>query len=76
MVLRMKLKNLAKQCFEGELTIPKAVLWLAGITCVLAGIVYGLLVAPVTHGISIGSNNGNCNDCIWGCEDKEEEREA
>jgi len=72
----MKMKKLAKQCFVGELTMPKAILWLIGINCVLAGIVYGLVIAPVTHGITIGSNNGNYDNCIWGNEEKDEEKKG
>lgn len=74
MVLVTKMKHLAKKCFEGDLTMPKVIFWLVGIVCVLAGIVYGLCAAPLTHGITIGSNNGNCdyNECIWGGEEKEE----
>ena len=76
MVLKLKLKNLAKKCFEGDLTMPKVIFWLIGIVCVLAGIVYGLCVAPLTHGVTIGCNNGNTYDkCIWGFEDKEEKEE-
>lgn len=71
----MKMKRLAKQCFEGDVTMPKVILWLICIICVLAGIVYGLCVAPFTHGIAIGSNNGNYSECIWGSEEREEEDE-
>ncbi len=77
MVLKMKLRNLAKKCFEGELTMPKALFWLIGITCVLAGIVYGLCAAPFTHGVSIGcnNNNGKYDNCIWGTDEESEEDE-
>ncbi len=56
-----KLKELAKSCFEGELTLPKWTIWLIGAACLLAGVVYGLKTAPMTHGMMIGSNNGNNN---------------
>lgn len=75
MVLKLKLKNLAKKCFEGDLTMPKVIFWLIGIICVLAGIVYGLCVAPITHGVTIGSNNGNYESCIWGLDEKDEDDE-
>ncbi len=55
----LKLKRLVRQCFVGELTLPKVIFWLIGINCVLAGVVYGLCVAPLTHGVTIGCNNGN-----------------
>ena len=73
MVLKLKLKNLAKKCFEGNLTMPKATFWLVGIVCVLAGIVYGLFAAPLTHGVMIGSNNGNCAGCMCGSDEEDEE---
>lgn len=70
MVLKMKLSNLAKKCFEGDLTMPKTLFWLIGLTCMLAGIVYGLCAAPLTHGITIGSNNGRKYDrCFWGTDE-------
>lgn len=57
-----KLQRLAVKCFEGEVTVTKVDLWLAMIICMLIGIVYGLLKAPMTHGLIIGSYNGNtCN---------------
>ena len=71
MVLKLKLKNLAKKCFEGDLTMPKVIFWLIGIECLLAGIVYGLCIAPLTHGVTIGSNNGN----YWGYGEEKEQEE-
>lgn len=68
-----KWKNLARQCFEGEITIPKVNLWLVGGICLFAGIAYGLLKAPMTHGVTIGSNNGNQSGCIWGMEKEDSE---
>lgn len=56
-----KVKEMVKNCFEGELTLPKATIWLIGTVCLLAGVVYGLKTAPMTHGMMIGSNNGNNN---------------
>lgn len=62
------MKKLAKQCFEGEITMPKVNLWMAGAICLLAGMVFGLLHAPLTHGIRIGCNNGNNNGNTGRCE--------
>ena len=59
--MRDRMREWKRNCFEGELTVPKATLWLAGAVCLLAGIVYGLKAAPMTHGLTIGSNNGNNN---------------
>lgn len=71
----MKMKRLAKKCFEGDVTMPRVILWLICIICVLAGIVYGLCIAPFSRGLTIGSNNVNYNDCIWRNEEGEEEDE-
>lgn len=59
MKLQEKWKNLMHRWFDGDLTMPKVYLWMAGLICLLAGILYGLLAAPVTHGLMIGCNNGN-----------------
>lgn len=56
-----KLKEWVKNCFEGEVTLPRTTVWLIGAACLLLGIVYGLKTAPMTHGMMIGSNNGNNN---------------
>lgn len=73
-----KLKKMVKTCFEGELTLPKAMLWLIGAMCLLGGIVYGLKTAPITHGLMIGSNNGNNNgnNSGNGCQGEQEETPA
>lgn len=71
----LKLKKFAHKCFDGEVTMPKAMLWLTGAVCLLAGIVYGLCIAPMTHGVAIGSNNGNNSNCVWEVEKKDEEEE-
>lgn len=55
-------KKAMKKCFEGELTMPKVNFWMIGAICVLTGVVYGLLTAPLTHGVIIGSNSGNVSD--------------
>ena len=72
MILKLKLKNLVRRCFEGDLTMSKVMLWLICTVCMLAGIVYGLCMAPFTHGISIGSNNRNYDRCFWSPEEEEE----
>ena len=67
-----KLKNVTNKLFSGDLTISKGNLWLIGGICLLAGVVYGLLLAPITHGVTIGSNNS-----VWGPkEDAEKTAEA
>ena len=76
MMILLKLKKLSHQCFDGEVTMPKVMLWMVGAICLLAGIVYGLCIAPMTHGVTIGSNNGNHSNCVWESEKKDEEEEA
>ena len=44
------LRKWKKDCFEGEVTMPKVTFWLAAAVCLLAGVVYGLLKAPMTAG--------------------------
>lgn len=58
-MLREKGKKLLNTCFHGEVTVPKTTCWLVGAVCLLAGIVHGMRVAPLTHGFIIGSGNGN-----------------
>ena len=62
-------QKLTKRCFEGEVTVSKVNLWLAMTACLLFGIVYGLRKAPMTHGVMIGSYNGNA---FGGCRHKQE----
>lgn len=45
--------------FKGEVTISKLDLWLIGGLCLFTGVVFGLVKAPWTHGVTIGSYNGN-----------------
>lgn len=66
--LRENLQKLTKNCFEGQVTVSKVNLWLAMTACLLFGIVYGLRKAPMTHGVMIGSYNGNA---FGGCHKKE-----
>ena len=48
-----------KTYYEGDVTMPKVTFWLVCIMFLFAGIIYGLLAAPMTHGLMIGCNNGN-----------------
>lgn len=57
--MKNKISETWRKLFQGEVTIGKRELWLVGAVCLLAGIVYGLKKAPWTHGVTIGSNNGN-----------------
>lgn len=60
-------KELATKLFTGETIVNKRDLWFVGGICLLAGIVYGLLLAPWTKGVTIGCNNGNgWNGCCGG----------
>lgn len=54
-----KLKELSQKLFLGETTVNKRDLWFIGAICLLLGVVCGLKKAPWTHGVMIGSNNGN-----------------
>ena len=71
--MKEKWKEMWVKCFEGELTLPKVMIWLIGAVCLLWGIVYGLKTAPRTHGVMIGSNNGNNNGNGCGCSCNEED---
>lgn len=78
--MKEKWKMLREKWFEGEVTLPKAMLWLVCAVCLMTGIVYGLRKAPWTHGVTIASNNGNNNgnnsgNGINGDSDEEETRE-
>ncbi len=44
-----------------EVTFTKLDFYLLGAVLFLAGVCIGLLTAPFTHGINIGSNNGSNN---------------
>lgn len=62
-VLKRKAEKLMQTLFSGEVTCSKTHLWLVGIICVLAGIVYGMCVSgPWAHGVTIGSFNGNTDN--------------
>jgi len=57
--MKKKCMDLCERWFVGEITLSKVTLWLACASCLLGGVVYGLHKAPWTHGVMIGSNNGN-----------------
>ncbi len=69
-----KCRKLMTNCFEGDVTLPKLTLWMTVIACLSMGVAYGLLMAPWTRGVTIGSNNGHEN-CSFGadCRQKGEE---
>lgn len=56
-----ELKERTCSNLEGEVTLSRVNIVLLGAVLLLAGICLGLLAAPVTHGITIGSHNG-CNN--------------
>lgn len=61
-------KKLKETWFEGEVTLTKASLWMIAGLCLLAGIIHGLRMAPMTHGVIIGCGNGNGSGCGSDCE--------
>lgn len=72
--MKSKISETCRKLFRGEVTINKRDLWLVGAVCLLAGVVYGLKKAPWTHGVTIGSNNGNnSGNCTRKPEQKEED---
>ncbi len=60
---RDRCRKLKEICFDGEVTMTKATLWMIAGLCLLAGIVRGLRMAPMTHGVIIGCGNGNGSGC-------------
>lgn len=56
-----ELKEKTTCLMTGELTLTKLDFFLIGAICLLAGICIGLLTAPLTHGVAIGSNNMSNN---------------
>lgn len=56
-----ELRERTCKVLEGEITLSKLDFCLLGAVLLLAGICLGLLTAPFTHGVSIGSHNG-CNN--------------
>lgn len=56
--------------FDGEITLLKTDFWLVALVIFLLGVLYGLLKAPLTHGITVScGNNGN----TWLPDDLEED---
>ena len=64
--LKRNCREWVKNCFEGEITLTKVDLWLIALVCLMAGTLRGLKKAPATHGVMIGSNNGNTFGCGTG----------
>ena len=56
-----EMKEMTGDYMRDEITFTKLDFCLLGAVLFLAGICIGLLTAPFTHGISIGSHNG-CNN--------------
>lgn len=61
MITKKKICETFKAMTEGDVTMSKKQLWLVLICVMMTGIVYGLLKAPMTHGVRIGCYNGNYN---------------
>lgn len=74
-----ELKEKVTTLMEREVKLTGLNFFLLTAVLVLAGICIGLLNAPFTHGISIGShngcNNGNNSPCNNGLEQKEDKEE-
>lgn len=76
---RRRFRQLREALFDGDVTLSKTDFWLAALVCLLAGIVFGFLKAPWTHGVTISSNNGNQKHYYGARADEEQiqqEREA
>lgn len=56
-------RKLKEICFDGEVTMAKTTLWMIAVVCLLAGMIRGLRMAPMTHGVMIGCGNGNGSGC-------------
>ena len=61
-------RKLKEAWFDGEVTLAKTSLWMIAGLCLLAGIIHGLRIAPLTHGVIIGCGNGNGSGCGTDCE--------
>lgn len=64
------LKERTTELMEENVTLSKLNFFLLGTVLLLAGICLGLLTAPLTHGIAIGSHNGCNNGNINGNDSK------
>lgn len=60
-MMTTELKRKAGEFMRDELTFTRLDFFLIAAVLLLAGICIGLLTAPVTHGISFFSHNGNHN---------------
>ncbi len=63
------MKEKITELFRGEYTLSKREFWIIIAACTLFGIVVGLFKAPLTHGVTIGSNNGNTTDSFINTEE-------
>ena len=63
------MKEKITELFRGEYTLSKREFWIVIAACTLFGIVVGLFKAPLTHGVTIGSNNGNTTDSFINTEE-------
>lgn len=73
---KTELKAKVRELLDGEVTFTKVDFCLIGLSCLMAGICIGLLTAPYTHGITIGSNNGNTNNNNYDGSAADEEQEG
>ncbi len=73
-IVKTKCDEWKEKMLDGEITMEKTTFWLLLAVILLAGILYGLLTAPMTHGVTIGCNN-NCvpEDFFDGDEDEDED---
>ena len=68
-------RKLKETCFDGGVTVTKTMLWMTGAICLLAGIIHGLRMAPLPHGVIIGCGNGDGSGCEAGTGKLEQGRE-
>lgn len=65
------MKEKITKMFAGDFTISRREFWIIVAACTLFGMVVGLLKAPFTHGVTIGSNNGNNTDSFINAEEED-----
>lgn len=72
LLMREKCRRFCTQMFDGEVTFKKTDFWLLMLIAALLGMLWGLIHAPFTHGVTVevGNNNGNTY-----LENKEEDEE-